>query len=121
MAFHLFTTKTIRLAADRRVKMTITYVPTTLPSNTNPSYDISAIDINKKYLKEMSGEDISGIHGGGKVPEATGRPWNYGAGYARIENVKIGHHQNKHLWGGEDMDIKWLNEKLNPKCTTVNA
>ena len=50
-------TNTIILYADRNIKITIKYVTTTLPANLNPSYDVSSIDINKKYLKNNSGED----------------------------------------------------------------
>ena len=41
--------KTIGLAADRKVKTTMKYVPTTLTTNSNASYDVSSIDINEEY------------------------------------------------------------------------
>ena len=47
------------MAAYRKLKTNIKYVPTTLPDNTNSMYDVSAVDTNKKYLEEMLGEDIS--------------------------------------------------------------
>ena len=55
MDFQLSKTKTILLAADRKVKIIIKYVPTALPANINPIYDISGIYINKKYHKETLG------------------------------------------------------------------
>ena len=56
---HISKNKTIRLAAYRKLKTNIKYVPTTLPANKNSSYDVSTVDTNKKYLEEMLGEDIS--------------------------------------------------------------
>ena len=38
-------TKIIVLATDRKVKITIKYVPTVLPANANPRYDVLSIDI----------------------------------------------------------------------------
>ena len=43
----LFKTKTIGLAADKNVKITIKYVPTLLPANSNPSYNFYAVETNK--------------------------------------------------------------------------
>ena len=43
----------------QEVKITIKYVPNELPPNKNLSYDVSDIDINKKYIKETLGEDLS--------------------------------------------------------------
>ena len=40
-------------------KITIKYVPTALPANANPSYDISENHINHKYLKENPWGDLS--------------------------------------------------------------
>lgn len=57
MALYLSKAKTIRLAAYKNVKTTIKYVLTALPANTNPSYDVSAVDITDKYIDEMLGED----------------------------------------------------------------
>ena len=58
ITFQLSKTKTIRLDAGRKFKFTIKYVPTALPANKNPSYGVLEIDINEKYLKEMSREDL---------------------------------------------------------------
>ena len=58
ITFQLPKTKTIRLDADINFKITIKYVPTALTANTNPSYGVLDIDINEKYLKEMSKEDL---------------------------------------------------------------
>ena len=58
ITFQLPKTKTIRLDADINFKITIKYVPTALTANKNPSYGVLDIDINKKYLKEMSREDL---------------------------------------------------------------
>ena len=51
----MFKTETIWLAVVIKFKTTIKYVPTSLPAHPNPSYDISDIDTNKEYLKEMLG------------------------------------------------------------------
>ena len=41
-------TKTIGLAEGINFKITIKYVPTVLPDNPNPIYDVSVVDINEK-------------------------------------------------------------------------
>ena len=46
------------MAAYRKLKITIKYFPTDLPSNKNPIYNVLAIDINDKDLDENLGEDI---------------------------------------------------------------
>ena len=40
-------TETIVLDSDRKVKITIKYVPTVLPAKPNPSYDVLTIDTKK--------------------------------------------------------------------------
>ena len=52
-------TITIGLSTDIKVKITIKYVPTALPANSNPSYNVSSIYINKEYLEEMQEQDVS--------------------------------------------------------------
>ena len=52
-------TKTIGLAADRRFKTTIKYVPTVLPTNPSLRNRVLTIDINKEYIKSDLGEDVS--------------------------------------------------------------
>ena len=47
----LHKTKTNGLVVERKVEITIKYVPTTLTSNPNPSYGVSAIGINKVYFE----------------------------------------------------------------------
>ena len=44
---------------EQEVKTTIKYVPTTLTPNINPSSNVSAIEINKKYIKETLGGGFS--------------------------------------------------------------
>ena len=43
----------------RKVEITIKYVPTAIPANKNPSYDVLSIEINEKYLKEKLVEGLS--------------------------------------------------------------
>ena len=43
---------------DQEVKIIIKYLPTTLPPNKNPSFDVFSIDINKKYINEILGKDL---------------------------------------------------------------
>ena len=44
---------------EKEVKITIKYIPTALPPNTNPSYNVLAIDINEKHFEETLREDIN--------------------------------------------------------------
>ena len=56
---YLSQTKIIGLTEDIKVKNTRKYVLTTLPANLNPSYNVLAIEINKKYLEETLDKNIS--------------------------------------------------------------
>ena len=51
----LSNTKTTRLYVERKAEITLKYVPTALPANLNPSYEISGIHINEEYLEEIPG------------------------------------------------------------------
>ena len=66
----LSNTKTTRLYVERKAEITLKYVPTALPANLNPSYEISGIHINEEYLEEMPGGGIS-------VQPFLNRYWRY--------------------------------------------
>ena len=62
---------------------------------------------NMKGIMEVS------INGDGKVPGAAGKPWRHAVGGARVKTFT----STRHLfWEKSYVDIKRLDEKLNPWC-----
>ena len=118
--------KTTRCNVYRKFKVTNKYVPDELPVNPNTSYKVSEIHINKKYPKENLGEDLSvalaeAIRGGkDNLEDMVAVKYQYlqsdlGKMLQDMQGYTISQSETtkRHLlWGGVDMDIKFLDEKL---------
>ena len=101
---------------DQEIKTIIRYVPTTLPPNTNPIYNFSAIDINKKYLKKTLGVvSVWSLSQRYKREMRICKSWwsksnrscrqtlEQCFGGARVETFTIGHYHKTHFLRGGGM------------------